>query len=438
MLSSSSGFVSTDMDKQHPPDPGLSSRNVYAFGVTSFLNDTATEMAYWVLPAFIASLGAGPAQLGIIEGVAESVASFAKLFSGYLADRVTHRKPLVVAGYAVANAVKPLLALVSSWWQILGIRFFDRFAKGVRGTARDVMVADSVPKSKLGSAYGLIQTMDSAGAIAGPLLALALIGHYGMRGVFAFAAVPGVLCVLVAWFGVHEVRRNKTNREIIPVPEKGPSLSAAYDPAKASAEQRHPNAENREPKADVPVRLPFGYYYVLVVVAVFSLANSSDMFLVLRAGNVGIPASQSPLLGLVFNVTFTLASWPAGKFSDHFSRSTIAAAGYAVFAAVYFMFALAPSREAIWLTMAFYGLFYALTNPVLKALVVESVESDVRGRALGIYYFVSSVTTLLASVITGGLWKIYGAAIPFYFSAALAAVSAVALFAHPSQRRVLS
>src|ERR1700740_1337405 len=140
-------------------------RNLYAFGITSFLNDTASEMAYWVLPAFISSLGAGPAQLGIIEGIAESVASFAKLFSGYLADRVSPRKPIVVGGYLVANAVKPLLALVTSWWQVLGIRFADRFAKGVRGTARDVMVAESVDSTRLGSAYGLIQAMDSTGPI---------------------------------------------------------------------------------------------------------------------------------------------------------------------------------------------------------------------------------------------------------------------------------
>ncbi|MGA2004798.1 MAG: MFS transporter [Terriglobales bacterium] len=178
------------------------------------------------------------------------------------------------------------------------------------------------------------------------------------------------------------------------------------------------------------IHLPFGFYYVLVVVTLFALGNSSDMFLVLRAGNVGIPAAQAPLLGLVFNVMFTLFSWPAGKFSDRFSRSTIAAAGYGVFAIVYFMFAIASSRRAIWLTMAFYGLFYALTNPVLKALVVESVDTDVRGRALGIYFFVTSVTTLLASVITGALWKIYGAAVPFYFSAGIAAASAVALLAH--------
>lgn len=399
-----------------PPPAQSTPRNVYAFGLTSFLNDTASEMAYWVLPAFLASLGAGPAQLGIIEGIAESVASFAKLFSGYVTDRAAHRKPIVVGGYFVANAVKPLLALVSSWWQILGIRFCDRFAKGVRGTARDVMVAESVDKSNIGSAYGLIQAMDSAGAIAGPLLALAVIGRLGMRGVFASAAIPGALCVIVAWVGIREVRR-------------GSKL-----PAELRSTWTGEGARPHTNRAWLP-RLPLGFYYVLAVVTLFSLGNSSDMFLVLRAGNIGIPASRAPLLGLVFNITFTLMSWPAGKFSDRFSRSAIAAAGYFVFAIVYFVFALAPSQLAIWLTMAFYGLFYALTNPVLKALVVETVAADVRGRALGIYFFVTSVTTLLASVITGALWKLYGAPTPFYLSAGIAAFSALALLAHRSPAR---
>src|SRR6266568_8782678 len=194
------------MPESSPDSPKGSSRNIYAFGATSFLNDTASEMAYWVLPAFLASIGAGPAQLGIIEGIAESVASIAQLFSGYLADKVSHRKPIVVGGYFVANAVKPLLALVSSWWQILGIRFADRFAKGIRGTARDVMVAESVDSSRIGSAYGLIQAMDSAGAIAGPLIALLLLSRYGLRGIFWAAAVPGFLCVMVAWLGIRETR----------------------------------------------------------------------------------------------------------------------------------------------------------------------------------------------------------------------------------------
>ena len=416
------------MDTPPPPLSQSTPRNVYAFGLTSFLNDTASEMAYWVLPAFLASIGAGAAQLGIIEGIAESVASFAQLFSGYLADKVSHRKPIVVGGYFVANAVKPLLALVSSWWQILGIRFADRFAKGVRGTARDVMVADSVDKSKIGSAYGLIQAMDSAGAIVGPLLALAVIGRFGMRGVFAWAAIPGALCVIVAWVGIREQyveRRASSPVTTLPVerrassPVKAERSSAAATPA----------------KSEWLPKLPVGFYYVLAVVTLFSLGNSSDMFLVLRAGNIGIPASRAPLLGLVFNIMFTLVSWPAGKFSDRFSRSAIAAAGYLVFAIVYFVFALAPSQLAIWLAMAFYGLFYALTNAVLKALIVASVDTGVRGRALGIYSFCISVTTLLSSVITGALWKVYGPAVPFYFSSGIATVSAFALLAHRSPKQ---
>jgi len=419
------------MDTPPPTTLNSTPRNVYVFGVTSFLNDTASEMAYWVLPAFLASLGAGPAQLGIIEGAAESVASFAKLFSGYITDKISDRKPIVVGGYFVANAVKPLLALVSSWWQILGIRFSDRLAKGFRGTARDVMVADSVENSSLGSAYGLIQAMDSAGAIAGPLLALAVIGRYGMRGVFASAAIPGALCVIVAWVGIREVHRSR---------DLTMERQASSPVGAATATELRPVSTGKDARVSTNKpgwlpRLPLGFYYVMAVVTLFSLGNSSDMFLVLRAGNIGIAASKAPLLGLVFNITFTLASWPAGRFSDRFSRSTIAAAGYFVFAIVYFVFALAPSRLAIWLAMAFYGLFYALTNAVLKALIVESVDGDVRGRALGIYSFFTSVTTLLSSVITGALWKVYGAAVPFYVSAGIAGVSACALLANRSPAR---
>ncbi len=381
-------------------------RNIYAFGTTSFLNDTASEMAYWVPPAFLASLGAGPAQLGLIEGVAESVASFAKLFSGYFADHIRRRKPVVVAGYFVANAVKPLLAIVTAWPQILLIRFTDRLAKGVRGAPRDVMVAESVPKERLGSAYGLIQSMDSAGAIAGPLAALVLLARFGIRSVFWAAAVPGVLCVLVALLGIRETRRAAHGGQAgADVPTPGQFQNTAL-----SARER--------------VALPASFYFVLFAVALFSLGNSSDMFLVLRAQNVGIPVALAPLLGLVFNITYTLASWPAGWFSDHVSRRMVGSAGYVIFAVVYFVFGCAPSVLAIWIAMAVYGFYYALTQPVLKALVVETVGEQVRGRALGIYFFVTSVATLAASVITGGLWKHYGAAVPFYFSAGMALVAA--------------
>jgi len=181
--------------------------------------------------------------------------------------------------------------------------------------------------------------------------------------------------------------------------------------------------------------LPGSFYLVLFAVTLFSLGNSSDMFLVMRAQNVGIRVALAPLLGLVFNITYTLGSWPAGWFSDHFSRRWIAAAGYLIFAAVYFVFGRAPSILAIWITMAVYGVYYALTQPVLKALVVETVKEEIRGRALGVYFFVTSVATLAASLITGELWKHYGAGVPFYFSASLAVVSAAMLLVPASAKK---
>jgi MFS family permease len=408
---------------EHEPS---AARNIYAFGITSFLNDTASEMAYWVLPAFLASLGAGPAQLGLIEGIAESVASFAKLFSGYLTDRIERRKPVVVAGYFLANAVKPLLAIVSSWPQILLIRFTDRLAKGMRGAPRDVMVAESVPKERLGSAYGLIQSMDSAGAIAGPLVALALLARFGIRSVFWAAAVPGALCVLVALLGISERHRAAPGGQPLRL-RSGQARAAVPTTGKFRMRASSPSRER--------ITLPASFYFVLVAVTLFSLGNSSDMFLVLRAQNAGIPVALAPLLGLVFNITYTLASWPAGWFSDRVSRRLVGSAGYVIFAAVYFVFGRAPSTRAIWMAMAVYGLYYALTQPVLKALIVETVGEDVRGRALGIYFFVASVATLAASLITGELWKHFGAAIPFYFSAAMAVMAAGILLVAGSGER---
>jgi MFS family permease len=374
-------------------------RNVWAFGFTSLFNDTASEMAYWVLPAFLTSIGGGPATLGLIEGIAESVAAAAKLYSGMLVDRTRSRKPLVVAGYAAANAVKPLLAFATLWWHVLAVRFVDRLAKGVRGAPRDVMVAESVKRGNVGSAFGVLQSMDSAGAMLGPLIAFLLVGSYGFRGVFLLAAVPGILAVLLPLFLTTETGGERAR--VASGPRSG-------NPAPA---------------------LPRGFYYVIAAVALFSLGNSSDMFLVLRAQDAGIPASQAPLFGLVFNTTFTAFSWPAGKLSDRVPRHILVAVGYAVFALVYVVFAAAPSKLAIWGAFAFYGLYYATTSPVLRALVANAAPAEARGRAFGIFYFVTSLAALLASVLTGLLWKRFGPAVPFYLSAGLAAAAAVMVLA---------
>ena len=387
-------------------------RNLYVFGATSFLNDTASEMAYWILPAFLLTIGAGPATLGIIEGIAESVASIAKLFSGYLTDRTARRKPIVVAGYAVANAVKPLLALVTSAWQVLLIRFSDRLFKGIRGTARDVMLAESVEKRRLGAAFGLLQSMDTAGAIAGPLAALWLVAHYGFRGVFVAAAVPGFLAIMVALLGIRETG---TRQHVEPTAQADSRLDIRQ-------------SEPSEPVRDfLRPRVPASFYYVLAAVSLFSLANSSDMFLVLRAQGAGMKSSHAPLFGLVFNIMYTAFSWPIGRLSDRVSRRVIAAIGYIIFAAVYFVFAAAPSLSALWIAIAVYGIYNAMSSPVMRALVVDTVTPQTRGRALGIFFFTTSIATLLASLITGELWKHYGATLPFALSAALALISAVML-----------
>jgi MFS family permease len=383
-----------------------SSRNVRVFGFTSLLNDTASEMAYWVLPAFLVRLGAGPEQLGLIEGIAESVASFAKLYSGNLADKLQRRKPMVVAGYAAANLAKPLLAIVTSWWQVLLIRFSDRLAKGVRGAPRDVLVAESVSTKHIGSAFGLLQAMDSAGAILGPLSALLLLRYgFDLRHVFLFAAIPGVLAIIVVALFARETQKSAATKDRVAQP--------------SSAVQIKANS------------LPKSFYFVLAALAIFSIGNSSDMFLVLRAENVGIAASLAPLLGLVFNIVYTATSWPAGKLADKMSKNALAAAGFLVFGIVYLVFALDPSRLAVWIAMGFYGLYYSLTQPVLKALVSNTVPPEHRGRAFGMFYFVTSVAALFASLLTGWLWKQFSPATPFYLSAALAFAAALMLFLAP-------
>jgi MFS family permease len=269
--------------------------------------------------------------------------------------------------------------------------------------------------------------------------------------------------VLVAVFGIREKRRSHTasgaelSEPSLAVghsslaSDQGPTTNG-LQPLKRSTVQPRP-ADGVKPNRAKPdaVKLPRAFYVVLFAVTLFSLGNSSDMFLVMRAQNAGIPVALAPLLVLVFNLTYTLGSWPAGWLSDRFSRGFsqrspsgrgssrsgssrrwIAAAGYLIFAGVYFVFGRAPSALAIWIAMAVYGLYYALTQPVLKALVVEAVGEDVRGRALGVYFFATSVATLAASLITGELWKHYGAGVPFFCSAVLAVVSAALLVIKPA------
>ncbi|MBZ5516861.1 MAG: MFS transporter [Acidobacteriia bacterium] len=398
----------TPNSSESPPvDPALS-RNIRAFGWAAFFNDTATEMSYWLLPRFLVGvLGAGPMAFGLIEGAAESVASFGRLASGFLADRWRRRKPLAAAGYTVANLAKPLLALSQTWGQVFWIRFFDRAAKGFRAAPRDALIADSVPASQRGAAFGFRQAMDSAGAMAGPLAALLLLPLFlgDVRKVFWAATVPGLASLAVAWLAVREVR------------------------PKSSATQRSSEGGFAGLSA-VDRRL----WLILAAVTVFSLGNSSDLFLILRAQNLGLGPGFAPALGFVFNVVYTLLSWPAGKLSDRIPRRILIILGYSVYAAVYLGFAMARSVRLVWLLMPAYGLYYGLTEGVMKAWISDLVPSERRASVYGVFNWVVGLTLFPASLAAGWMWQRYSPATPFYFSAALASTAAVLLALAGSSR----
>ena len=394
-----SSVLSSSPPPGHPAARPLS-RNVRALGWTAFFNDTATEMSYWLLPQFLVGvLGAGPMAFGLIEGAAETVASFGRLASGFLSDRWKRRKPLAGIGYTAANIAKPLLAIAQSWPQVFWIRFFDRAAKGIRAAPRDALIADSVLPSERGSAFGFRQAMDSAGAMAGPLAAIVILAFFAgdVRKVFWAAAVPGGFSVLLVWFAVREIR---------------PATSA--DSAPQSIRTFFCAGDRN-------------LLFILFAVGIFSLGNSSDLFLILRAQNLGVRPELAPALGLLFNLFYTLLSWPAGKLSDRIPRRILIVGGYLVYAGVYWGIARAESALAVWLLMPLYGLYYALTEGVLRAWISDLVPSPSRASAFGVFHWVTGFTTLPASVAAGWLWQHFSPAAPFYVSAGLAAAAAVLL-----------
>ena len=376
-------------------------RNVWTLAWVAFLNDTATEMGYWLLPQFlVAVLGAQPMTFGLIEGAAETVSSFGRLLSGWLSDRLRRRKPLAAAGYTLANLVKPLLALAQSWGQVFWIRFADRAAKGFRAAPRDALIVDSVDPAHRGAAFGLRQAMDTAGAIVGPLSAIVLLPLFAgkVRNVFWMAAIPGLASVLLAWFAVKEVRAPAKTVVI--------STSSAGSPDKAQG-----------------ARLGL----ILAAVGLFSLGNSSDLFLVLRAQNLGMSVWMAPALGLLFNVVYTVLSWPAGKLSDRVPRRRLVVAGYLIYAAVYAGFALLHTPQMVWFLFAVYGSYYALTEGVIKAWVADLVPSASRASVFGVLNWVVGVAALPASLLAGWIWQRYSPAAPFALSSLFAFLAALLL-----------
>jgi len=366
---------------------------VAALGVVSLLNDIAGDAVAPLLPAFVATLGGGPEALGMIEGVADAAMSLIQFASGYLADRTGKLKALTVAGYAIANSLRPLLALVTGWWQILLIRFGDRAGKGIRGAPRDALLADATPAAFRGAAYGLHRGFDHAGAFLGPAAAYVLLSRgISMRAVFAWTAVPGVMSLIVLGFFVKSVVRRPSSER--------PQLGLPPSPI---------------------------YRRFLVATLIFTLGNSSDAFLLWRAHELGIAVGLAPVLWMVLHLVKSASSFCGGALSDRRGRRTAILAGWGLYAGVYVGFAFAAAPWQIWLLFALYGGFYGLTESPASALVVDLVEADWRGRALGSYNAVMGLAMLPASVIFGVLYQTLGAGVAFGMGAALAIVASLIL-----------
>lgn len=372
-----------------PPPPRVRlHRNVAALGLVSLFTDLSSEMIYPLLPVFVtATLGAGPAALGVIEGVAETTASLLKLVSGALADRMGRKKPLVAAGYALSALARPLVGFADAWAHVLLVRFADRVGKGVRSSPRDALVAASVPPRDRGRAFGLQRAMDHMGAVLGPLAAFALLGlGVPIRSVFFLAAVPGAVAVAVL-------------------------LAAVRDVGCASPSSR---------VALRPDELPKAFRRYLAIVSLFTLGNASDAFLILRAVEEGVPAAYAPLLWGAFHVVKSFFSLPAGILSDRWDRRRVVVAGWLVFAATYAAWGFAHGPW--WMTglFLFYGLFAAATEGVERALVADFLPPERRGTGFGWFHLAVGLGALPASVIFGTLYKWLGPAAAFGTSAALA------------------
>lgn len=396
-------------------------RNVVALAAVSFFTDVSSEMIYPLLPVFLtATIGASAGMLGAIEGAAETTASLLKLASGWWSDRARRRKPLVVFGYTLAAIARPLIAVTQTAGQVLAIRLTDRLGKGIRNSPRDALIAESVHPSIRGRAYGFHRAADHAGAVFGPLAAFVLIQWFAfdVRSVFWLAAVPGALAVLTVIAFVREPAR----------PPLAHGASAEYAPA--AVKNPAAAAENAS--------LPRAFWSYLAVILLFTLGNSTDAFLLLRARQLGVSVALLPILWAALHVVKSAASTPGGALSDRIGRAPTLIAGWIVYVVAYIGFAFATAAWHAWLLFAVYGLYFALTEPTERALVADFVPAARRGTAFGWFHLTVGIGTLPASVIFGLVWDTAGAHAAFLMGAALALLAALGLFAVRISHRVMT
>jgi len=371
-------------------------KNVTVAGLVSFFMDVSSEMIYPLVPLFLANvLGANKSVIGFIEGIAESTASLLKVFSGWFSDRIGSRKWLMAAGYGISTLSRPFVALATGWQHVMSSRFIDRFGKGVRTAPRDAIIAESADRTHLGRAFGFHRAMDTMGAVVGPALAFFLLGILSndYRKVFWLSMIPGVIAVLLIIFFITE------KKKVVAAHVDRPKLTMKH--------------------------FDWKFKFFVAIATLFAIGNSSDVFLILRAQQIGIPTVMIPVVYLLFNLVYSLSSIPAGIAADMFGRKRVILLGFILFAILYYGFAIAESITAIWFLFAFYGLFMGLTEGIQKAFLATIIPQDFKATAFGVYTTAVGIAMFPASLIGGWLWDNISPSATFYFGAITATLSAI-------------
>ncbi len=385
-------------------------RSVWALGLVSLFMDLSSEMIHALLPLYLVTvLGASTLTVGIIEGIAEATASITKIFSGALSDYLGKRKLLAALGYGLAAITKPVFPLAPDILWLTAARFVDRIGKGIRGAPRDALIADLTPTGLRGTAYGLRQSLDTIGAVFGPLLAIVFMAAFAnnFAHVFWIAVIPAFVSVAIIVFVVHDPERPAGLRRV-----KSPFSRAELS------------------------RLGMGYWMVVAVTAIFTLARFSEAFLLLRAQSVGLAIAVVPVVMVVMNIVYTLSAWPAGALSDRIGRYGMIVAGFALLIVADLLLALGGSVLTVMIGVAFWGLHMGLTQGLLSALVADAAPAELRGTAFGVFNLVGGLAMLAASIIAGGLWQAIGPDGTFLAGAIFTAIALVALpLAHRARVR---